>query len=217
MMANTTTDNMIGIFGGTFDPPHLGHIEPVKEVASSLGLEQVSIIPCHIPPHKLQPGISNIHRIAMVELMIAHNPLFTIDDRELRKSSTSYSVETLEEIKHQQQDAKLCFFIGMDSLVNFETWYKWDKILNLCHLVVLARPGYNNQQLAKLNNQITARITNNADDLIHFDNGQILTTTNQAVDISSSYIRQQIKAKKSFRHLVPNYVADYILQHKLYQ
>ncbi len=216
LMTETLTNNMIGIFGGTFDPPHLGHIKPIEQTAIEIGMSRVTIIPCHLPPHKAQPGISNEHRLAMVKLIAQQHPLFTVDERELRKNTTSYSYETLLEYKQQHPQATLCFFLGMDSLLSFETWYRWQDILSLCHLIVLARPGYNKQDIAGLNQAITSKITTQREDLATKKCGLILTTTNNMVDVSSSDIRSKIKTQQNISALIPHCVNDYILQHKLY-
>ena len=150
----------IGIFGGTFDPIHLGHTQSAQIVAQYLNLSKVLFIPAHIPPHKNcvnnSPKVSAEQRSTMVELACKENKIFTCDKRELRRQQYSYTVDTLLELKKELPEQRLYFIIGMDSLLSFTQWHRYQDILKLCHLVVNTRPNYD---LNQLNNEtkITVR------------------------------------------------------------
>ncbi len=146
-LKNKKTPNAgIGIFGGTFDPIHIGHVKSIDAVATWLHLDKVLIIPAHIPPHKtdsnITPKATSAQRATMVELAIADKPLFYCDRRELNRNGPSFTIDTLKELKATYPNQPLYFVIGMDSLQTFTTWHKYKEILSLCHLVVNTRPNY---------------------------------------------------------------------------
>lgn len=134
------------LFGGTFDPIHYGHLRPVEALAAEVGLNRVTLLPNHVPPHRPQPEANAQQRLKMVELAIAGNPLFAVDDRELHRTTPSYTIETLETIRKERGAAQpLAFIIGQDSLLTLHKWHRWQALLDVCHLLVLARPGYNDR------------------------------------------------------------------------
>ncbi|WP_426358041.1 nicotinate (nicotinamide) nucleotide adenylyltransferase [Pseudocolwellia sp. HL-MZ19] len=132
----------IGILGGTFDPIHKGHIEPAKQVFAKFKLDKVLVIPAHKPPHKLGTNASTTHRVNMVELACADEQGFELDTRETKRTSLSYTLDTINEIKVEYPNSELFFIMGMDSLLNFTRWYLWENILEKCNLIVNTRPGY---------------------------------------------------------------------------
>lgn len=135
------------LFGGTFDPIHKGHIEPVTQACQKIGAEQLIFIPCHIPPHKQTPTVTSQDRFNMVQLVAneldARLP-FTVScsDHELRQQGHSYTRLTVEYFSQEMADDELYFFIGMDSYLNFVHWHQWSQILDFCQLLVAQRPGY---------------------------------------------------------------------------
>lgn len=131
------------LFGGTFDPVHYGHLKPVETLANLIGLTRVTIIPNNVPPHRPQPEANSVQRKHMLELAIADKPLFTLDERELKRNAPSYTAQTLKEWRQEQgPDVPLAFIIGQDSLLTFPTWYEYETILDNAHLIVCRRPGY---------------------------------------------------------------------------
>lgn len=131
------------LFGGTFDPVHYGHLKPVETLANLIGLTRVTIIPNNVPPHRPQPEANSMQRKHMLELAIADKPLFTLDERELKRNAPSYTAQTLKEWRQEQgPDVPLAFIIGQDSLLTFPTWYEYETILDNAHLIVCRRPGY---------------------------------------------------------------------------
>jgi nicotinate-nucleotide adenylyltransferase len=140
----TTPDSRhaIGVFGGTFDPIHYGHLRPAREVMAALGLAEMRFIPSAHPPHRRAPLASAEQRLAMVRLAIAGIAGFVADDRELRRGGLSYTVPTLESLRAELgAEVPLCLLIGADAFLELETWFQWQHLPELAHLVVMRRPG----------------------------------------------------------------------------
>ena len=211
---------IIAILGGTFDPIHNGHILSAKHVAKWLGVNQVNLIPAHLPPHKNTVGASPKQRVEMVKLVCDDDTIFFCDQRELKRDTVSYTVDTLREIKQEFPETTLFFIIGMDSLLSFTQWHRWQEILTLCHLVVNCRPEYsveklpNNIQLLLKNHHLSKSI---APKLIKNQAGYILFPPEISYDISSTLIRSKIKERQSCNNLMPASVLNYINKHQLYR
>jgi nicotinate-nucleotide adenylyltransferase len=208
----------IAIMGGTFDPIHKGHIETAKETAAWLDVEQLLLLPAHIPPHKNTTSVSAQHREAMVKIICHQQPLFQLDNRELIRNTASYTVTSLQEIKQEQPESRVFFIVGMDSLLNFTCWYQWQTILSLSHLVVNIRPGY---QLNQINTETQQLLQNHQindlNELKQKDAGGIIFHQNQSLDISSSEIRQRLLTNKFDKNHLAESVHHYIIQENLYQ
>ena len=130
------------LYGGTFDPVHYGHLKPVEILANLIGLQRVIIMPNNVPPHRPQPEATSEQRKEMLALAIADKLLFSLDERELRRDTPSWTSQTLQEWRAEQGPAKpLAFIIGQDSLLNFPTWHQYETILENSHLLVCRRPG----------------------------------------------------------------------------
>lgn len=209
---------LIALLGGTFDPIHLGHILPAQETAQWLGAKELHLIPAHIPPHKNTTHANATQRAEMVSLVCQQNNVFTLDSRELNRHCPSYTVDTLHEIKAEQPKADLYFIMGMDSLLSFTQWHRWQEILTLCNLVVNIRPGYPHLALASaLDPTLASRLIYNIAQLQQQKVGQIILHESTPVDISSTSIREKIKAKLDYRPHLPELVFNYIEHHKLYR
>jgi nicotinate-nucleotide adenylyltransferase len=196
----------IGIMGGTFDPIHNGHLAVAEEVRNHLSLAQVLFIPAGQPWLKVDTGISAVeHRVAMTRLAIADKPYFELSTIELEQSGPSYTVETLGQLHTQvSADDELFFILGWDNLGQLPQWKEPARLIKLCKLVAVPRPGYPLPDISALESVIpglTAR-------LIVMDEPQI--------DISASEIRKRVAQGLSIRHLVPAAVDDYIRQNGLY-
>jgi nicotinate-nucleotide adenylyltransferase len=215
---NSAKADTLLLMGGTFDPIHLGHTLPAEETAHWLGATQVYLIPAHIPPHKSTPHASAEQRVTMTSLVCNNQPLFHLDTRELQRNSHSFTVDTLIELKTEQPNKRLHFMMGMDSLLTFTRWERWQQILTLCHLVVNIRPGYSHQQLENsLNSELHARIVRSITELEQYAVGKIILHNGTAADISSTEIRKRIKKAKDYSLLVSQSVHEYIEQQQLYR
>ena len=196
----------IGIVGGTFDPVHLGHLLAAEQCREQLGLDQLRFMPAFVSPFKLdKQAVEPKHRLEMLQLAAQSNPSFRVDDRELRRGGTSFTVDTLRELKAELPESELVFLMGADSLAEFDKWREPAEICRLAKVVVVARGGTAPPDLKML--------------------GRFLPSGSQAeqhviampqCEISSSGIRQAIASGRSVRYQVPAAVAAYIEQHKLY-
>ena len=164
---------MIAIFGGTFDPIHLGHINMAEQCVQQCGLNTLYFMPCAIPAHKAKPGISDEHRINMLKLAIENNPHFAIDYRELNRDGASYSLLSLQELRAENPAAPIMFLIGMDSFNNLDKWFKWQDIVKLCHIVVYQRPGQHCQVTGELADYKTHAETDDLHQLAHNHAGKL--------------------------------------------
>lgn len=202
----------VGIFGGTFDPFHNGHLQLVRSVLKLGILERIYLMPNYIPPHKPQPVADDRDRLAMINLVCTHEQNIFPLDFEIRRKSVSYTFETVSKLSEDERfsNTRITLLIGMDSLINFTSWYHYEQLLQQVNLVVARRPHYD---LADLDPCLKSRITG-SERFSPFDAGQILLVDNPSVDLSSSEIRSH--KFNSIDNLIPPYIIDYIKQHRIY-
>ncbi|MBK5142834.1 nicotinate-nucleotide adenylyltransferase [Budviciaceae bacterium BWR-B9] len=207
------------LFGGTFDPIHYGHLKPVEALAQEVGLNRITLLPNHVPPHRPQPEANTQQRLEMVKLAVAGNPLFAVDERELHRLAPSYTIDTLEEIRREQgEEIPLAFIIGQDSLLTLHYWHRWQALLDYCHLLVCARPGYTDKlDTPELERWLEQHRTTNIDDLKQQANGLIYLAHTPLLDISATDIRQRKHNGVSLDDLLPPSVQQYIEQQGLYR
>ncbi|MCY7297120.1 nicotinate-nucleotide adenylyltransferase [Alteromonas sp. a30] len=210
---------LLGLYGGTFDPVHHAHIIPVQQAAQQVGIEKIRLLPCHVPPHKNTPKTAPHHRLEMVKLVANAHPIFEVDDRELRRHKASYTVDTLEEINQEFDEAStpqtLAFFVGSDSIASFDKWHRWRDIFEYCHLVVCSRPGYQDK-IKTLHPEISARVTAKVSDLYQQANGKVFFAETDEIPISSTLIREKLAQDAPVDAYLPDYILSYIRQHHLY-
>ncbi len=223
----------IGLFGGTFNPIHFGHLRMAQELAESLNLSEVRFIPSANPPHKSTPLVCAEDRAAMVKLAIANNPLFTLDDRELRRTATdkmpSYTIDTLLSLREEQtksasnqaesaQSPNLVLFIGIDAFTKFNTWHRWEEIIHLCHIALVQRPIVEKSAVLPkvLETFLHNHYTEHVEDLHESKAGYVTMQAITQLDISSTAIRHGLKNGHSAHYLTPDCVLDYIHKNALY-
>jgi len=211
----------VGIFGGTFDPVHIGHLRTAVELREHLGLDELRLMPSARPPHREQPGVSAEHRLAMLQLAIGKGPLaagLLADDRELRREGLSYTVETLAQLRGELGgDVALCLCIGMDSLVNLHTWQRWQALSDYAHIVVAARPGWHLPETGPVAQWLAGRCTDDPKLLSKSPSGRVLVEAMTLLPVSATQIREDLATGSSVRYLVPDAVIQYIHQHGLYK
>jgi nicotinate-nucleotide adenylyltransferase len=211
----------IGIFGGTFDPIHFGHLRPALELQEQLGLESVHLLPCHIPPHRAAPHASGAARRTMVELAIAGEPGLRLDERELARPGPSYMVDTLRSLREEYGAQRpLCLIIGADAFLTLPSWYHWQELPQLAHIVVAHRPGWvvDEAQLdGALRPLLQQHRLERAAQLRATPAGGVLLQRVTQLAISATEIRQRVAAGGSANYLLPQPVWDYIRQHNLYR
>ena len=214
---------MVGIYGGTFDPIHYGHLRIAEELLDILGLNQIIFVPSGAPRLRAAPVASRRHRSEMVRLAIRGNSMFSLDEREINRPGTSATVESLREYRCEWgRDTVLCFILGIDAFVKINQWHNWIELFNLCHIVVVPRPGYasidDHQKLPEdIRKELIARNAVDVKDLVLQSNGAVYYAKQTSLlEISASQIRSLISAGKSVRYLLPENVSDYIKTNYLY-
>lgn len=208
---------MIGIFGGTFDPVHIGHLRPVLEVFQDLALDEVRLIPCHVPPHRAAPAASATQRLAMLEAAIHGEPGLKADDRELRRPGPSYTVDTLTSLRAELGNTTpLCLLLGMDAFAGLNTWHRWRELIQLAHLIVMHRPASPPPAQGDVAALFAEHRTDNLALLRSRPAGHILLKEVTQLDISATHIRALIKEGKSARYLLPDGVWDKVRKNRIY-
>lgn len=205
---------MIGLLGGTFDPVHFGHLRPAQEVCDVLSLQQLRFMPAANPPHRAPPVASIAHRIAMLRLAIVVDERFELDDREQYIDGPSYTVRTLESLREDLGQCPLALVIGADQFRAFESWYRWQDILELAHLVVMNRPG---NEMLDLPPWAGERLSGESEQLDRLAGGRIRQVTVTPVNISATAIRQALASGLPASDMLPGAVLEYIETNKLYR
>ena len=206
--------SLLGIYGGTFDPIHYGHLRPVREIYQTLELSEVRFIPAPRPPHRPTPMASAEDRLTMVRLALEGESAFVLDDCEFKRNAPSYTVDTLRAIHKESGDSTLCLLIGADSLQSLETWHEWEQLFDLCHIIVMARPGYplDTSSLPWLK----SRLCKDKQELNTRPKGCVYICAVKEQPISATAVRKAVAEGKPINDMVPAPVADYITKEKLY-
>ncbi len=202
--------NPIGIFGGTFDPIHYGHLRTAFELLQALKLGELRFMPAGNPPHREQPMASAEQRVAMVRAATTGQPGFTVDDRETRREGPSYSVDTLAGLRAEHPTRPLCLIVGMDAFLELPKWHQWQELLQLSHLVVAHRPGWRAPTMGPLGELLVDRGTGRVDDLHEAIAGRIFIHAVTQLEISSTEVRRLIASGRNPRYLMPDAVCDII-------
>ena len=208
---------MIGILGGTFDPVHFGHLRPALEIQQALGLDEVRLIPCHLPPHRSPPVASSGQRIRLLEAAVKNYPEFLIDRRELVREGPSYTFDTLASLREERPGGSFCLLIGMDAFRELPTWHRWNELIELCHMIVMTRPGSDVPQQGKLANFIHGHQVREVAGLRDRQAGGLLFLPVTQLEISATRIRELLSTGGSAGFLVPEAVLEIIRQEGLYQ
>lgn len=214
----------IGIFGGTFDPIHYGHLRLVEEAREALSLEHVLLIPSGQPPHRDAPQTSAADRLAMARLAVAGNPSILVDPTEVETQSPSYSVLTLERLRAQFGPARpLVLLLGADAFAGLSSWHRWRELFALAHIAVVNRPGhaadadrFHASLSLPLAAECEARSCASTAELRGAPAGRVLPFDMTALAISASLIRARLAAGLSVCYLLPDSVLDYIRSRHLY-
>lgn len=206
----------IGLYGGTFDPIHYGHLRTALELQHALGLAEVRFVPCANPPHRAAPMTDGSLRLRMVEAAVRDQPGFVADDRELRRDGWSYTVDTLESFRAEYPARSLCLLLGMDAFLNLPLWHRWNELLDLAHVVVAHRPGWQVPTLGTLGELLRGRRTAAAADLGQAPFGRLYVQAVTQLEISSTDLRTSIRAGLDPRFLMPDSVRNIIIETECY-
>ena len=201
---------MIGIYGGSFDPIHLGHLKTATTLKTELQLDHLFLLPCCEPVHKDGLKYPSNDRLKMLNLALEKFSTLEIDSREILRGGGSYMIDTLHELKQIYRDEPICLIIGMDSFLKIKTWKDWQEFSKLAHLVILQRQGFNiiNSSLDSFHN------TKEVNELRLESNGLLYFSNCPKINISSSDIRGRIAANQNLDDLLPKSVINYLRLHE---
>ncbi|HEY4873922.1 MAG TPA: nicotinate-nucleotide adenylyltransferase [Steroidobacteraceae bacterium] len=206
----------IGLFGGTFDPLHYGHLRTAFELWQALSLAEVRFMPTGSPPHREQPLAPAQLRLDMVKAAVADQPAFVVDDREVRRTGVSYSVDTLTELRAEYPQRSLCLLLGMDAFLGLPNWHRWRDLLDLAHIIVAHRPGWRAPTMGPLGEVMVDRGTGSVRDLHEQRAGRIYVHAVTQLEISSTELRQLISQGRDPRYIVPEEVRRIIRETRCY-
>ncbi len=212
----------IGIYGGTFDPIHYGHLRMAEELVDVIGLQRMIFVPSGAPRLRAEPMAARMARSEMVHLAIQGNDKFSVDEREINRPGTSTTIESLRELRAEWGPCvALCFIIGTDAFLKIDQWHEWRELFHLCHFVIVSRPGYppiDDRFICSIEIEpewIKRRVFS-VDDLKLQPAGYIFAPRTSRLEISASQIRDLASSGNSLRYLLPEVVADYIRLNSLY-
>ncbi|MDA8362318.1 MAG: nicotinate-nucleotide adenylyltransferase [Gammaproteobacteria bacterium] len=208
----------IGIFGGTFDPIHFGHLRTAQEIMRTLVLEEVRFVPAAFPPHRRTPVANAEERLRMVDLAVSEFPGFRADDRELRRAGPSYTVPTLESFRAELGQRPICLIVGVDAFHGIESWHRASDLPQLAHLVVVRRPGWDFAPDEKaLPQWLRGRRCTDPIQLAGVPSGKLVFQSVSPHDISGSRIRAMLACGESVHGMVPAVVEAFIASRGLYR
>jgi nicotinate-nucleotide adenylyltransferase len=211
----------LGIFGGTFDPVHLGHLRAAEEALDILGLDEMVFMPVSIPPHKPDRNILAFEeRWRMLDLAVSNNPRFRLSDLERRIPGKSYTARSLSQFRQENPGTELFFLVGCDAFLEIDTWYEYRKIFRLANIVVLCRPECSEDEVLEfVTEKVSTSYTIDSGDrrILHPELYPVHRIQNTKMDISSTRIRELAAMGLSVRYLVPDEVSSYIRENMLYE
>lgn len=216
-----TLSEPLGLFGGTFDPIHYGHLRLAEESIAHLGLAGVRWIPAGQPPHRGTPQVTAQQRLEMALLATANNAEFSLDASEVEAAAPSYTVHTLERLRRELGDRQsLVLLVGADAFAGLSTWHRWRDIFSLAHVAVSHRPGFPVETASlpsDLASEFHDRFLADVSGLKRSPAGGIVTFAMTQLAISATQIRKLLANGLSARYLLPDTVLDYIHLHQLYK
>jgi len=209
---------MIGVFGGTFDPIHFGHLRPALDILQDLPLNEIRFVPLNTAVHRTQPVATARQRLAMAQAAVADQPGFVVDARELRRTGGSYSYDTLVSLRLELGlQLPICLLTGLDAFAELPTWHRWEEITGMAHLLVMRRPGVDEATDPKLRRWMEPRLAADPAALAQSPGGLILLRDVTQLDISATAIRSRIAQGLSPRFLLPASVLAFIERKGLYR
>ena len=208
---------LVGVFGGTFNPVHYGHLRSALELVERLQLEQLRLMPSASPPHRDAPECSAERRAAMVELAVSGEPRLVCDAREMQRPGKSYTIDSLIELRGELGAQRgLCMVLGCDAVQDIATWHRWQELLDWAHIVIIARPGWQLPRAGELAQWLKVHQLESPELLRQRPCGGIVIEELRPLAISSTEIRDLLASGRSARYLMPQSVLDYIQTHTLY-
>lgn len=206
----------VGIFGGSFDPIHFGHLRPALEIRDALALDEIRFVPAGQPPHREPPVASPALRLQMLQAAMHGEARFVVDERELQRAGPSYTVDTLAEYRREWPNAHLVLIVGMDAFVGFPAWHEWRRLLDYAHVVVAHRPGWMPPAAGEIAELLRRQRVGSSAELFANNAGRVLLQPVTQLEISSSGIRAAVAAGGDPRYLVPEAVRTLIVNSHCY-
>lgn len=206
----------LALFGGTFDPVHYGHLRCADEARQQLGLKNLYLLPAGTPPHRKPPQATTKQRLEMLQLAQAEFPRLEIDDRETQRSGPSYMVDTLQELRTEFPQRPLLLLIGQDAANHLHSWFHWEQLFELAHIVILTRPGAQADYRSDLTRQIQRRLSTDVQSLCCSKAGGVLYLGVTSIDVSATSIKSIIRLGRSPQSMLPEVVLNYINENQLY-
>ena len=206
----------LALFGGTFDPVHYGHLRCADDARQKLNLEKLVLLPSGTPPHRPAPQATTAQRLEMLGLACQEFPYLAVDVRETRRDGPSYMVETLQELRAEFPQRPLLLLIGQDAANHLDTWFHWEQLFVLAHIVIMTRPDSTSQYSQSLAEQIQPRLCPDTQDLRSNQAGSVLQLQVTSIDVSATNIKQTIGMGRSLKQMLPAAVIDYINKNRLY-
>jgi len=211
----------IGLFGGTFDPIHFGHLRLATELAEAFRLEQVLFVPNGLPYHRGRSAhATDEQRLTMLKLATGRDARFGVDERELRREGPTYTYDTLLELRRERgPDVPLVFLLGSDAFSRIDTWHRWTELFDLAHFAVAIRADDQNwfaKGPGAFPKEVWPRITLNLRELVGAPAGRVMTFSMTPLSISSTAIRAAASEGSSIRYLTPDPVVEYVRSHRIY-
>jgi nicotinate-nucleotide adenylyltransferase len=209
---------VIGIYGGTFDPVHYGHLRTALEIREKLALKALRFVPCKKPVHRGEPSISAEKRLELLQLAVADAPELTVDCCELEREGPSFMVDTLRHIKKEIGERQpLVLVVGMDAFLGLPSWSRWNELFELAHIAVMMRPGWQCDVPPELAEQINERIAGELGELSSTEVGKVCFVEVTQLEISATEIRNLAKTGRDPRYLLPDAVRETIIKENLYR
>lgn len=194
---------LVGVFGGSFDPVHCGHLRALLEMRDALALDETRVVPCGTPPHRATPVAPPAARVAMLRSALSELPGCVVDEREISREGPSYTVDTLESLRGERPDAAVCLLLGEDAFRGLSRWHRWQDLFELAHIAVARRRGGSGELSQELAEAIRARRCEDPALLRDEPAGRVTFCATSQLEISSSHLRAQAAAGRSLRWLVP--------------
>ena len=197
---------MIGVYGGSFDPIHLGHLKTAKFIKNELGLNRILLLPCNQPVHRQPLHYSASQRLEILNLALKDFSELEVDNSEIDRGGDSYMIDTLKDLKVKLNNESICLVIGMDSFVNFKSWKNWDEFSKIVHLIVLPREGKQTIEKALETFEVSSDIKQIKSEA----NGFLYFSKLEMINISSTAVRGRISKNQSLDKFLPKSVINYL-------
>jgi len=208
--------NSIGIFGGTFDPIHNGHLRIALEALEELSLSAVHFIPCGQSPLRSEPAATNDIRLKMVKAAVEAEPRFIMDTREIKRGGPSYTYDTLTTLRDGYKDSSMCLILGMDSFISLPRWYRWEELIDLAHIAIAHRPGWKAPTEGPLGDFVQEHLAESSQDAVTKREGSLFVLPVTQLEISATKLRSSIRLGLDPKFLVPKSVRAIIKETECY-